>query len=206
MIAELLRTASRPQHQQAENSSFITELMTGKLNLEAYAKYLTNLAWLYETLEAKVAEGQAYPSSEQIWDSRLDRLESITADLEALGVHDWRNTTQPSKAMASYVDYIKTLDGKSDFRLIAHHYTRYLGDLSGGQAIAALVGRHYGATADQLSFYRFLQIDDLVRFKESYRESLNGLQISDAELDALVREVQLAFEFNQQVFEDLANA
>lgn len=205
-IAKLLRESSKPQHEEAENSSFITQLMRGQLNVEAYAKYLTNLAWLYETLEAKIAEGPALPGTETIFDPRLNRMDSIASDLEALGVSDWKNTTKPSKAMQSYMDHINELDGKSDHRLIAHHYTRYLGDLSGGQAIAALVARHYGVTQEQLNFYRFNQIDDLVRYKEAYRQSLDELNISEQQLDELVREVQLAFEFNQKVFEDLASS
>ena len=204
MIAETLKTASRPQHESAESSTFITALMRGALDLEAYKKYLINLAWLYEALEAKVAQGEAFSSSEPLWDSGLNRLDSITRDLEALGVADWRLETKPSNAMASYIAHLDELQGKSDLRLIAHHYTRYLGDLSGGQAIAALVARHYGATAEQLSFYRFAEIDDLVRYKEAYRANLDSLSLDDVQIQVLVDEVKKAFEFNQRVFEDLA--
>lgn len=203
MLAELLRESSRPQHRSAESSDFITRLMKGELDLQAYTKYLINMAWLYQALEAKVAEGEPFESSEALWDDKLNRLESISRDLEALGVIDWRATTAPTASMASYIAHIEALTGKSDLRLVAHHYTRYLGDLSGGQAISALVARHYNASVEQLSFYRFTQIDDLVRYKENYREALNGLAISPEDIEKLVREVQLAFEFNQKVFEDL---
>lgn len=204
MIAETLKTASRPQHESAESSTFITALMRGALDLAAYKKYLINLAWLYEALESKVAQGEPFSSSEPLWDSRLNRLDSITRDLEALGVADWRVETKPSNAMASYISHLDQLQGKSDLRLIAHHYTRYLGDLSGGQAIAALVARHYGATPEQLTFYRFAEIDDLVRYKEAYRANLDSLNLDDAQIQDLVDEVKKAFEFNQRVFEDLA--
>jgi len=202
-IAQLLRESSRPQHTQAENTTFITQLMRGQLNMDAYAKYLTNLAWLYEALEAKVSEGKAFESSEPIWDSRLNRLASIDSDLAALGLVDWRTSTKPSTAMVSYIEHINSLDGRADHRLVAHHYTRYLGDLSGGQAIAALVSRNYGAKPEQLTFYNFTEIKDLVRYKEGYRAALDGLMISAKQIDELVREVQIAFEFNQRVFEDL---
>jgi heme oxygenase len=42
-----------------------------------------------------------------------------------------------------------------------------------------------------------------VRFKESYRSILDGLQLTPDERAALVDEVKLAFTFNQRVFEDL---
>lgn len=204
MIAETLKTASRPQHESAESSTFITALMRGALDLAAYKKYLINLAWLYRALESKVAQGEPFSSSEPLWDSRLNRLDSITHDLEALGVADWQAETNPSNAMASYIAHLDQLHGKSDLRLVAHHYTRYLGDLSGGQAIAALVARHYGVTADQLTFYRFSEIEDLVRYKDAYRSNLDSLDITEAQLQDLVDEVKKAFEFNQRVFEDLA--
>lgn len=204
-IAKLLKESSKSQHEQAETSKFVVDLMRGQLNLDAYTRYLTNLAWLYLALEAKIQEGEPVATSEAIWDERLNRLESITKDLDALGVQNWQRTTEPSEAMQSYIQHIEALDGKSDHKLIAHHYTRYLGDLSGGQAISALVARHYGATQEQLNFYRFTEIEDLVRFKEHYRGVLDGLQFSNKQIDELVLEVQLAFEFNQKVFEDLAN-
>ena len=204
-ISKLLKESSKAQHEQAETSKFVVELMRGQLNLGAYTKYLTNLAWLYLALEAKVEEGEPVATSEALWDDRLNRLESISKDLEALGIENWQLTTEPSNAMKSYIQHIEALDGKSDHKLIAHHYTRYLGDLSGGQAISALVARHYGATQEQLNFYRFTEIEDLVRFKEHYRNVLDGLQFSNKQIDELVEEVQLAFTFNQKVFEDLAN-
>ena len=204
-IAKLLKESSKAQHEQAETSKFVVELMRGQLNLDAYKRYLANLAWLYLALEAKIQEGEPVATSEAIWDERLNRLESITKDLDALGVQNWQHTTEPSEAMQSYIQHIEALDGKSDHKLIAHHYTRYLGDLSGGQAISALVARHYGATQEQLNFYRFTEIEDLVRFKEHYRGVLDGLQFSNKQIDELVLEVQLAFAFNQKVFEDLAN-
>jgi heme oxygenase len=205
MIAETLKTASRPQHESAESSTFITALMRGALDLEAYKRYLINLAWLYEALESKVAQGDPFSSTEPLWDARLNRLISITQDLEALGVSNWKATTKPTNAMASYIAHLEQLKGKSDLRLVAHHYTRYLGDLSGGQAISALVARHYGATPEQLTFYRFNEIDDLVRYKETYRANLDSLVISQAQLEELVDEVKKAFEFNQRVFENLAS-
>jgi heme oxygenase len=201
-LSQLIRDASRQQHSDAENSTFIARLMKGELNLAAYTRYFANLSWLYSALENQSVTGTPFPSSENLWDDRLERSDSIRSDLEHLGLTD-PDSISPTPAMREYVDHINSLSGRADFRLVAHHYTRYLGDLSGGQAIAALVARHYGATEDQLSFYRFDQIPDLVRFKESYRSILDGLQLTPGEREALVDEVKLAFTFNQRVFEDL---
>jgi len=204
-ISTLIRESSKPQHKEAESSGFIVELMRGQLNVDAYKTYLVNLAWLYLALESKIQQGEPAPSTEELWDERLNRLQSISRDLAALGIENWQETTSPSQSMQSYIDHINSLDGKSDHKLIAHHYTRYLGDLSGGQAIAALVARHYGVSRDQLNFYSFTEIEDLVRYKEHYREVLDSLQFSQKQIEELVEEVQLAFRFNQRVFEDLGS-
>jgi len=202
-ISSVLRNSSRPAHTEAENSGFIVKLMRGQLNLDAYKKYLVNMAWLYAALEEQSSTGAPRPTTELIWDSRLERLESITQDLENLGVSDWATTTKPTSAMQSYITHLKALDGRSDLRLVAHHYTRYLGDLSGGQAIAALVARHYRAMPEQPNFYNFTKIEDVVRYKERYRSALDAIDVQGPELETLVAEVKLAFEFNQKVFEDL---
>ena len=106
--------------------------------------------------------------------------------------------------MSEYVDYLNSFSGRSDLRLIAHHYTRYLGDLSGGQAIAALVAKHYGATPDELTFYSFPLIDNIVRYKENYRHKLDQLDLTAHQRQEVVAEAQKAFELNSHVFEDLA--
>ena len=89
-------------------------------------------------------------------------------------------------------------------RCLAHHYTRYLGALSGGQAIASLVGRHYGAAPEQLGFYRFDAINNIVQYKRAYRDRLNAMSFAQTEVDTLVAEVDAAFTYNGAVFDGLA--
>lgn len=202
-LSQDLRESTRQEHQSAEMSPFISGLMRGSLTLADYTRYLINMAWLYEALEKKFTLGAPLPGSEALWDERLLRIASITSDLENLGVHEWRDTSEPSSAMASYIAHLDSMTGRDDPRLIAHHYTRYLGDLSGGQAIAALVRRHYGASSDQLSFYRFEGIDNVVRFKETYRQILDGIQLNTEEHRTVVDEAKSAFVRNQRVFDDL---
>lgn len=202
-LSSVLRESSREQHTQAESSAFVVKLMKGELDLAAYASYATQLAWLYDGLEARTTTGTPFPSSEILWDDHLLRAPSIDHDLRHLGVEDWKTSTVPTPAMEEYRQHLAALGDRSDFRLIAHHYTRYLGDLSGGLAIAALVARHYGAEENQLTFYAFSGKENVVRFKENYRGALDGLSLTANQVAILVDEVRLAFTFNQQVFGDL---
>ena len=60
-------------------------------------------------------------------------------------------------------------------RYAAHAYTRYLGDLSGGQIIKRMLQRHYGFTSEGIAFYDFPRSTRLKPFKDVYRERLDAL-------------------------------
>lgn len=131
-------------------------------------------------------------------------MSAIDADLTALGASDWRDSHPPLMETAAYAAHLRAI-AADDVRYLAHHYTRHLGDLSGGQAIAALVARHYGATPDQLGFYRFeVAGDGVMRYKRRYREAMNALALTPEEVDVLIAEVRVSFRLNSAIFEALA--
>ncbi|MCD2442601.1 biliverdin-producing heme oxygenase [Agromyces sp. SYSU K20354] len=199
-VAALVRAASADDHRAAETRGFITALMGGSLSLDAYTRYLAQLAWVYEALE----ERGSRPDDPSVFDPELARMDAIDADLAALGASDWREAHPPLPETATYAAHLRTI-ADDDVRYLAHHYTRYLGDLSGGQAIAALVARHYGATPDQLGFYRFDVADDgVVRYKRGYRDAMNALALEPGEVDVLIAEVRASFHMNSAIFEALA--
>ena len=88
---------------------------------------------------------------------------------------------------------------------VAHHYTRYLGDLSGGQHIGRVVARHYGLTPDHGGrFSRFESISDPSAFKDAYRRSLDAAPWDHDERQEVVEEIRTAYRLNTAVFDDLA--
>jgi heme oxygenase len=198
-ISALMRESSMSDHKSAESAHFIKHLMGGELSAADYTRYLNQLAYVYQALERNLPNEASLPFAPE-----LKRFDSIVADLELLGVADWAQTPM-LPATAAYVARLEELGGIEDIRLVAHHYTRYLGDLSGGQAIGALVRRHYGLTEEQTSFYHFAQIPAVVPFKEAYREALDNLDVTDDELLVLVSEVKFAFRLNQQLFVELGD-
>lgn len=200
-LSELLRSATATQHEHAETRQFISELMGGSLSLAEYVDYVAQLAHVYEALEARDTSRDPDPLN----DSRLTRLAAIESDLTALGATDWRVTHPALPATAAYVARLQELTEGHYAAYLAHHYTRYLGDLSGGQAIGAMIARHYGATPDQLAFYRFEEIEKPVIYKREYREALDALELSDAERAAAIAEARAAFDFNAAVFDELGS-
>ncbi len=89
---------------------------------------------------------------------------------------------------------------------IAHHYTRYLGDLSGGQIIRTLLQRQYGFETNGVGFYLFADIAKPKVFKDVYRSQLDAVDWTEEERDRVIAEVGLAFRFNTELFDDLAAA
>ena len=201
-VAALIRAASADDHRATESRGFITRLMGGELSLDDYTRYLAQFAWVYEALESRADVGP------DVFDPRLRRLASIESDLRALGAADWRERFAALPSTATYASHLRSLVDSRDpvdstVRYLAHHYARYLGDLSGGQAIAALVARHYGATPEQLSFYDFSQLGSVVHAKREYRDRMNALPLDSAAVEALTAEVRVAFAHNGAIFDEL---
>lgn len=91
--------------------------------------------------------------------------------------------------------------------LIGHHYTRYLGDLSGGQVLRRVVARTFGLTDGAGgAFYVFPLIPDPAAYKAAYRDRLDRLNLGEPVAGAVVAEAVRAFELNQHLFAALAAA
>lgn len=90
---------------------------------------------------------------------------------------------------------------------IAHHYTRYLGDLSGGQIIRDKAERTWGFArkGDGVRFYVFEQIANPAAFKRGYRELLDRVNADDTEKQRIIDECRRAFDFNGAVFQQLGD-
>ncbi len=190
MLSQLVREASKDAHVAAERSPFMVALMKGGLPSEAYFDYLAQLAPIYEAIEK-------WEGNLPFFDRRLDRFERIISDLEYIGTRIVLNET------IKYVRHINSLIEKHDeVRLLAHHYVRYLGDLSGGQAIGALVARNLSIPPNFLSFYDFDDIGDRVRYKETYRENLDTL-IAPEDYQKFIDEAIIAFEYTRKIFSAL---
>lgn len=201
-LSTMLREGTRPQHETAENQSFVTRLMKGELDREAYADYLAQHYPVYVALEAAGEELRAAGLDHGVVLDELLRVPSLEADLEFLFGPRWRETIDILPATEAYAARLR--ETSTWFGgWVAHAYTRYLGDLSGGQAIGQLVQRHYGLGAEGTSFYRFAAIPKPKVFKDEYRARLDALPFDAAERERVVAEAQRAFDLNAAVFQEL---
>lgn len=203
-LSELLRTGTRPQHEHAETRSFVTQLMNGELGREAYIDLAVQHHAIYTALEGVGERLQDDEIASAFVLPELLRVPSLEADLAVLIGPAWRETAQILPATAAYVARLEAIDSPAGY--LAHAYTRYLGDLSGGQAIAVMLQRHYGMTPDELSFYRFTEIPKPKPFKDRFRALMDAAAFSAQEREAAVAEATVAFELNAALFVELGAA
>jgi heme oxygenase len=116
----------------------------------------------------------------------------------------WRSTLRPSLATQRYVDRIHEVGNSGSYLLVAHQYTRYLGDLFGGQMMAGMATKSLGLEEGKgIRFYDFPDIKNNKAFIEEWYSEVNRLGFSEKESAALVEEANRVFTLNIGVFDEL---
>ncbi|GJF34870.1 heme oxygenase [Kitasatospora sp. NE20-6] len=206
-FSAVLRAASSAEHEAAEQSSFMSRLLGGRLGVEAYADLTGQLWYVYRALEGRAAELAEHPVAGPFIDRALMRTAAIERDLAHLRGPGWRDALAPLPATAAYVDRLEWLAAEWPAGYVAHHYTRYLGDLSGGQIIRGIAEKTWGFArkGDGVRFYVFDGIDNPAAAKREYRAKLDaaGLALDDIERHRVTEECKRAFALNGAVFRDL---
>ena len=89
--------------------------------------------------------------------------------------------------------------------MVAHSYTRYIGDLSGGQILKKIAQKAMNLSDEEggTAFYNFPDIPNEKAFKTNYRQMLNELPIDEATEDRIVKEADTTFKLNMSVFREL---
>lgn len=146
----------------------------------------------------------------------LNREASIKKDLEFFyGADRVEELTRPESmtpAVQKYVQAMKDACAKDPSLLIAHSYSRYLGDLSGGQILSKRLKKcvlkldendSSWDTTEGLNFYFFNNLGNQTEFKNFYRERLNAARVDAATRDLIVTEAVLSFELNIALFDEI---
>ncbi len=206
-FSTVLRTASSREHEQAEQSPFMGHLLGGRLGIEAYAELTGQLWFVYQALEAPAAALAEHPVVGPFIDPALLRTPALERDLHHLHGDDWRDRLTPLPATAAYATRVTELARTWPTGYLAHHYTRYLGDLSGGQIIRGIAEKTWGfeRKGAGVHFYVFDQVGNPAAFKRDYRTRLDtaGLALDEMERRRVVEECKRAFTLNGAVFADL---
>lgn len=198
-LSVAMKEGSAAEHTAAEQSPFVSELLAGWVSAKGYSEYLLRLRVVYAALEDAMRACRTDPMVAAVYDPALERLPAIDADLSHWLPGGAREVDSP--AAAAYGERIATLGWGGS--LVAHHYTRYLGDLSGGQAMGKVLDRTFGLGGAGLEFYKFPMRPK--PYKDAYRARLDALHPDDRDTGRIVDEVKFAFDLNRAVLDELSD-
>jgi heme oxygenase (biliverdin-producing, ferredoxin) len=201
-LSTAMREGSQAEHRAAEDSPFLAELLGGRVDEAGYTAYLRRLRVVYAALEDAGRDHRGDPMVDAVHDADLERLDALDADLDHWAPGAEHDVDSP--AAAAYADRIRAAADEWGGLYVAHHYTRYLGDLSGGQAIGRILDRDFALDGAGTAFYAFPAVPKPKPYKDAYRARLDALGATPGETDRIVAEVQSAFRLNRAVFAELA--
>ncbi len=200
-VSIMLREGTMASHKAAEQTAFVKAFLQGSISRNAYAKHLALLRTVYAALENAILNHAADVCVSKIYFPELTRSAALDADLRFFR----RSGPETSPGTEKYAARLNEIGQTKPWLLAAHSYVRYLGDLSGGQALKRVAQKALGLSREGLSFYEFPEIEDIAAFKNLYRERLDSLPLNETAKAELVAEAVHAFELNTMIFADLGS-
>ncbi|MDF5716244.1 MAG: heme oxygenase (biliverdin-producing) [Rhizonema sp. NSF051] len=203
-LATKLRVGTKKAHTMAENVGFVKCFLKGVVEKTSYRKLVANFYFIYSVMEEEMEKHRNHPIISKINFPQLHRKHSLEQDLSFYFGANWREQIQLSTAGEAYVQRIREISEKQPELLIAHSYTRYLGDLSGGQILKGIAQTAMNMTDGRgVAFYEFADIHDEKAFKAKYRQTLDELPLEEAMQERIVDEANAAFGMNMKLFQEL---
>jgi len=119
----------KDKHSEAENTLFMKTIFEKKMPEKLWADFIYNKSVWYKAIETKAEEEGLLDDLEGI-----KRTEKLLEDFNSSNKYE--NTPKIKKSVSDYFNYIMSLEpGK----VMAHLYTWYMGDLSGGKMIKEII-------------------------------------------------------------------
>ncbi|TKS91487.1 Heme oxygenase [Collichthys lucidus] len=204
-LSEQIKAATKENHVKAENTQLMLSYQKGQITLTQYKVLLCSLYEIYKALEEELDRNASHPAVAPIYfPQELARLESLECDLEHFFGSDWRKKVIVPAATHRYQQRLRQIGKERPELLVAHAYTRYLGDLSGGQVLGKITQKSLGLSGKEgLSFFSFPGVTSPNRFKQLYRSRMNSIELTEAAKAAVLKEAVDAFQCNIEVFDDL---
>ena len=175
-LSTAMREGSMAEHQEAEDSAFMSELLGGRVNEQGYADYLLRLRAVYaaDGADRPRPRSTTRPSPRSTTPPSSGSPRSTPTSTTGAPTAPARSTPPPPTPTAPG----SSRPASGAALLVAHHYTRYLGDLSGGQAIGRILDRTFELDGQGVAFYDFPEIEKPKLYKDGYRARLDALGMS----------------------------
>eukprot|EP00984_Skeletonema_dohrnii_P003375 scaffold1138_cov99-Skeletonema_dohrnii-CCMP3373.AAC.1 len=205
-LALMLDDGTRKSHSMAQNSQFVSGFFAGLADRESYRALITSLYFVYEAMEDAMEKSMDegvkaldYPT--------LRRSESLKKDMDFFYGEKWQDDIRPSPAAKAYVARINEIAETKPYLMVAHQYTRYLGDLFGGQMMSGMARRSLSLeNGDGTAFYTFDDIPSAKDFITEWYTSLNALDLTQQQKEDIVDEANLVFALNIDVLQELTGS
>ncbi len=195
-LSAAFRQRTLALHSAAERSGIVADMLRGRVTRDGYAMLLRNLLPAYAAMETELERKRHLPAFAGMADPAVYRVKALETALSALGGQAWADALPLLPAGRYYADRITECAKGDGARLIAHIYTRYLGDLNGGQILKRLMAKSLALDSDALSFFDFPDIADMDRFRGDYRAAIDRAADEIQDIDRVVEEAATAFTFN----------
>jgi heme oxygenase len=202
-FSKKIKKDTSKSHSMAENTGFVTNFLAGVVSKDSYKQLIADFYFIYTALEEQVEKFKDDPFIAPIAFDELKRVPALEKDCEFYWGKNWRNIISPTDACKNYVKRVKKINAKF---LVGHHYTRYLGDLSGGQILKNIANKSMNLNGEGLAFYEFENIPHAGNFKNRYRTALDNLPITWSDGELIINEANYAFKLNMDVFDEIGSS
>ena len=165
-FAKEMKLGTKESHSMAESTSFVKKFLGGVVEEENYRTLVANFYFVYRALEEQIDRNSDDPIIAPLAKmTELKRVPALEKDLAYFYGGSWFLDVDPSDACKTYIDRILHCNMEE---LVGHHYTRYLGDLSGGQILKTIAEKALNLPKNEgLHFYDFPKIDDKKEFNDT---------------------------------------
>ncbi|KAE8611193.1 hypothetical protein XENTR_v10012362 [Xenopus tropicalis] len=205
-LSEALKEATKEVHVQAENTEFMRNFQKGQVSLEEFKLVMSSLYFIYEALEEEINRNKDNPVFSPVYfPMELHRKNALEEDLEYFYGPQWRKKIICPRSTKNYVDRLHQVGQNEPELLVSHAYTRYLGDLSGGQVLKKIAQKalQLPASGEGLAFFTFDNVTNATKFKQLYRSRMNSIEMNTHNMNRILEEAKTAFLLNIKVFEEL---
>ena len=198
-----IKAGTKKSHSAAENTSFVKSFLRGVVSKDSYKVLVADLYFVYSAMEEEVRKLKDHHIIGKINLPELERVTALETDLRYYYGPIWRSIIEPSEACKNYINRIKEVAKDEPELLVGHHYTRYLGDLSGGQILKGIAEKAMNLKGEGLYFYEFDKIDNAKEYKTKYRSILDELPLTETQQNDIIVEANYAFRLNMYMFDTL---
>uniref|UniRef100_A0A8C9QNW5 Heme oxygenase 1 n=1 Tax=Spermophilus dauricus TaxID=99837 RepID=A0A8C9QNW5_SPEDA len=191
-LSDSLKEATMEVHTLAENVEFMRNFQKGQVTRKGFKLVMASLYHVYVALEEEIERNKDDPVFAPLYfPEELHRKAALEQDMAFWYGPRWQEAVPYTAATHRYVDRLQQVGRREPELLVAHAYTRYLGDLSGGQVLKKIVQKALDlpSSGEGLAFFTFPNIASATKFKQLYRSRMNTLEMTPEVRQKVIEEL-----------------